>query len=113
MSFMHLLGGDLDLAVEKTQGVIDTTDPARGLLYVYIGYGFSGWAYSRMGEHQTALDRFALSKAFGESLGGRLILADAFTAAEAEIFAASGRNEEAITLAENAVSMAKAGGGMF
>ncbi len=113
MSFMHLFGGDLDMVLDKTHAVIETTEPSRGLLYVYIGYGFSSWAYSRMGEHQTALEHFAQSKAFGQSLGGRLILADAFAAAEAEIFAASGRSEEAIALAEKVVALAQAGGGIF
>ncbi len=113
MSFMHLLGGDLDMVVDKTRAVIETTEPSRGLLYVYIGYGFLGWAYSRMGEHQTALENFAQSKAFGQSLGGRLILADAFAAAEAEILAASGRSEEAIVLAEAVATAAQAAGGIF
>jgi class 3 adenylate cyclase/tetratricopeptide (TPR) repeat protein len=112
-AFMHLLGGDLDMVLEKSGAVIETTEPSRGLLYVYIGYGFTGWAYSRMGEHQTALDHFAKSKSFGQTLGGRLILADAFAAAEAEIFAASGRSEEAIKLAETVVTAAQAGGGIF
>jgi tetratricopeptide (TPR) repeat protein len=113
VSFMHILGGDLDMVLEKSGAVIATTDPSRGLLYVYIGYGFTGWAYSRMGDHQIALDHFAKSKAFAQAMGGRLILADAFAAAEAEIFAASGHSEDAIKLAEAVVTAAQTGGGIF
>ena len=112
-SFMHLLGGDLDMVLDKSNAVIEATDPSRGLLYVYIAYGFSGWAYSRLGQHEIALERFAQSKAFGQTLGGRLILADAFAAAEAEISAASRHNEKAIALAEAVVAAAQIGGGIF
>lgn len=110
---MHFWAGDLDLTLEKTRQVIETTESSQGLLmYVYMSYGLSGWAHSRLGDHQTALDHFAKSKVFGRTMGGRLILADAFAAAEAEIFAASGHSEDAIKLAEAAVIINQAGGGI-
>ncbi len=113
LSYMHIFGGDPEKAIEKSDAVIKATEPARGLLYVYIGYGFSAWAYSRLGDHRTALDHFAKSKSYGQTMGGRLIMADIFAAAEAEIFAASGRHEEAIQLAESVVTGAQTSGGIF
>ena len=113
LSYMHIFGGDPEKAVEKSGAVIKVTEPSRGLLYVYIGYGFSAWAHSRMGNHETALEHFAKSKSFGQTLGGRLIMADIFAAVEAEIYAASGRHTEAIQMAEPVVAAAKTGGSIF
>lgn len=113
LCYMHIFGGDPEMAIEKSDEVIKATEPSRGLLYVYIGYGFSAWAYSRMGDHQTALEHFAKSKSFGQTMGGRLIMADIFAAAEAEIFAASGQHQEAIRMAEAVVTTAQTGGGIL
>lgn len=113
LSYMHIFGGDPEKAIEKSGAIIKSTEPSRGLLYVYIGYGFSAWAHSRLGDHTTALEHFAKSKSFGQSMGGRLIMADIFAAAEAEILAASGRNDEAIQAAEVVIATAQAGGGIF
>ncbi len=114
LSYMHIFGGDPEMAIEKSSAVIKATDPTRGLLYLYIGNGFLSWAYSRMGDHERALEHFATSKAFGQSMGGRLIMADIFAAAEAEIFAVSRRDAEAIYLAQAVLNAAKAGnGGIF
>lgn len=113
MNLTHLIGGDPEMAVEKARAVLDTIDQGRDLLYTYIAHGFSAWAYSRMGDHQAALESMEKSKAAGQRLGGRLILADSYLAAEAEIYAADGQYEKAIALAENAVAAARAGGGIF
>jgi tetratricopeptide (TPR) repeat protein len=110
---MHIFAGDPEKAVEKSGAVIKATEPSRGLLYVYIGYGFSAWAHSRMGDHETALEHFAKSKSFGQTMGGRLIMADIFAAVEAEINAASGRYAEAIQMAEPVIAAAQTGGGIF
>lgn len=113
LCYMHIFGGDPEKAVEKSGAVIKATEPSRGLLYVYIGYGFSAWAHSRLGNHEIALEHFAKSKSFGQTMGGRLIMADIFAAAEAEIYAVSGRSAEAIQMAEPVIAAAQTGGSIF
>ena len=110
---IHIFAGDLTMALEKLQIVMETTELSSGPIYGHLVYNLLGWTHSRLGNYQTALENFAKAKPFAQVLGGRLILADVFAAAEAEAFATNGRYEEAITLAQTAITISLAGSGII
>jgi hypothetical protein len=78
-----------------------------------VVYGFQAWAESRLGLVDAAIQTFAKWEDLVASLGGRLIIADWFAAANAEITLAAGRVEEAQALAQQAVTLAKSVNGLF
>jgi putative transposase len=79
---------------------------------LYAGLTFRGWASGRLGHHTAAHSDMENSNAVGAGLG-RLILADRFAVARADIALATGRIEDALTLAEHAVGVANQVGSVF
>jgi len=102
-----LNGGDTLRMLEEARALVEVAEQAGDRVYVYVGYGFQGWAHSRLGNRAAAHENIAKSQAIAQSLGGRLFLAEWFAAANAEIALADGEVDRALTLAEQAVTVAK------
>lgn len=113
LSFIHLLGGDFKQALEAADRILEVATQSGDRLLIYIGYGFQGWAHSRLGGHDAGKMSMALSKSAAHALGGRLLLAEWFAAAEAEIALRGGQIHDALSLAEHAVTIAHASGNLF
>ena len=102
-----LNGGDMPQMLEESRLLAEVAEQAGDRLYEHFGYGFQAWAYSRLGNHAAAHESLAKSEAIAQSLGKRLILAEWFAAAKAEIALNEGDFAGAMTLAEQAVEIAK------
>jgi tetratricopeptide (TPR) repeat protein len=76
-------------------------------VYIYNGLGYRALAESRLGHHEAARAALAELKMVAKSLGGRLQGVDQFAAWEAEIAFNANRVEEALALAEQAVTIAQ------
>jgi tetratricopeptide (TPR) repeat protein len=109
----HLMGGDAQQMLDVSRSVIQTAEQSGDRLYVYVGHGFCGWAYARLGQFEAAQDSLARSEEIAQTLGGRLILADWFAAANAEIALATRHAEQALQLAREAVQTAQGVGSVF
>ncbi len=109
----YMFANDLPHMLEEARACIAASEQSGDRLLAYLGYGFLGLAYCRLGDHQSAAAGMAQSMTTGKSLGGRLILADWFAAVEAEVALVGGQYEPAIALAEKVVAAAQAGGGIF
>jgi DNA-binding SARP family transcriptional activator len=104
---IYLMGGDIPCMVEECQTAMEVSTRAGAQVYVYNGLGYLALAESRLGHHQAAMACITKLKAVATSLGGRLQAVDQFAAWEAEIALNANRVEEALTLAEQAVSIAR------
>ncbi|HEX3244274.1 MAG TPA: adenylate/guanylate cyclase domain-containing protein, partial [Chloroflexota bacterium] len=113
LTVIEFFGGNLTRLVDASRATVEAGKRSLDPMYVYAGYGFLSWAESRLGNHNTAGEIMAKSKEIGQNLGGRLILADWFAAAEAEIALNAARFDEAVALAEVAVDIATPAGGIF
>ncbi len=109
----RFFGGDAADLLGSAQSTVEAAVRSGDPMYQYAGYGFTAWADSRLGHHAAAAEAMHRSKAVGESLGGRLILADWFAAAEAELALNAGRMAEAVASARQALDTAKSVGGLL
>jgi len=113
LSMISLMGGEIGRMLEESRTTVEVAEQSGNRFMAYLGYGFRGWAESRLGRHEAAMKSMAQSQAISQSLGGKLLLTDWLAAAHAEIVLAAGRVEEALTLAEEAVNIASSAGGLF
>ncbi|HEY6408665.1 MAG TPA: AAA family ATPase, partial [Ktedonobacteraceae bacterium] len=113
LSTISLMGGEIGRMLEESRTTVEVAEQSGNRFIAYLGYGFRGWAESRLGRHEAARRSMAHSQAVGESMGGKLLLGDWLAAANAEIVLSAGRVEEALTLAEETVSIAHSVGDFF
>ncbi len=112
-SLIYFMGGDYQASAEESRAALEATEKSGDRIVAYIGHGFEAWAESRLGHHDAASQSMAQWKAVAETLGGRLIIADWFAAAGAELAFNAGRYQEARPLAEEATTLAKSVNGLF
>lgn len=109
---IFMLSGEATKMLEASSAIVAVSESAGERLWTGLGYSFQGWAQSRLGDHAAARSSMAKGKAIIESLGGRVVAADWFASAEAEIALNAGRPEEALTLASKALVFAQTMGGI-
>ena len=108
-----LQGGELDRVVEESRAVVNVATQSQDQMYVYMAHGFRAWAESRLGNQTAAVESMDRAKTIGKELGQRLFFTDWFAAADAEIAFNDNRMEDALTIAEQGVSMAQSIGGGY
>jgi len=113
LSRIYLFGGDYLQTLEESSRVVEGAELLSDGIYLYLGYGLRGWAESRLGRHEEAIQSMARSQAVSQRLGERHLFQDIFAAATAELLLAAGRLEEALARAEEAVELARAVGGVY
>jgi len=113
LSAIYWMGGEIEHMLEESHTTVEVAEQSGNHFMTYLGYGLRGWAESRLGRHEAAMQSMAHSQAISQSLGGQLLIADWLAAAHAELVLAAGRVEEALALAEQAVNIAQAIGGLF
>lgn len=110
---IHLMARNHERVLETMQACLAINEQTGDRLQAYIANGMGAWAQSRLGQHPAAAARMAQSRAIGQSLGGRLVLADWFAVAGAELVFNAGRVDEAIPLAEQAIALTKGVGSAY
>jgi tetratricopeptide (TPR) repeat protein/transcriptional regulator with XRE-family HTH domain len=113
LSRIYLFGGDYLQTLEESSRVVEGAELLSDGIYLYLGYGLRGWAESRLGRHEEAIQSMGRSQAVSQRLGERHLFQDIFAAATAELLLAAGRLEEALARAEEAVELARAVGGVY
>jgi tetratricopeptide (TPR) repeat protein len=107
LSLVYLLGNDMPNMLGTAQQLTEIAEKAGDRMYVWAATGFQGWAQSRLGNLQAAMELLAKAEELKKTLGGRLVMADWLAAADAEV-ALRGGSAAVLTLAENAVAQGKA-----
>jgi tetratricopeptide (TPR) repeat protein len=101
----HVLNERMEALAAAAQEAVKEAERSGEQVILYLGLAFRGWANGRLGQHAAARSDMEQSDAVGAGLG-RLILADWFAVARADIALAAGRIEDALALAEQAVGVA-------
>ena len=109
----HLLADDAPRMAEGARAGVEAAERAADRVTLYVSCGHRALAEARLGNHDVAAEYLARCRSVGESLGGRLVIADWLAAAAAEIALRAGRLEEAAELARDAVALAESVGGLF
>jgi DNA-binding SARP family transcriptional activator len=102
---IYLMGGDIPHMLEESCAAMEVSTRSNAQVYLYTGLGYRALAESRLGHHEVALECMAKLKVVAKSLGGQLHAIAQFAAWEAEIAFNANRLEEALALAEQAVSI--------
>jgi tetratricopeptide (TPR) repeat protein len=110
---VHLMAGDVARMLETSADTIEAAERSGDRLATYVGHGDRAWAESRRGDHEAAAAHMSRCREVAEGLGGRLVIADWFAAARAEMTLRAGRPAEAAALAGEAVEFARSMGGIF
>jgi tetratricopeptide (TPR) repeat protein len=108
----HALNERMEALAAAAQEAVKEAMRSGEQVILYAGLAFRAWANGRLGHHAAAHSDMEQSNAVGAGLG-RLILADWFAVARADIALAAGRIDEALTLAEQAVGVANQVGSVF
>jgi tetratricopeptide (TPR) repeat protein len=110
---VHLMAGEVARMLETSRDIIQAAERSGDRLAIYVGHGDRAWAESRLGNHAAAEEHMARCREVAATLGARLVIADWFAAARAEMALRAGRPGEAAALAEEAVEFARSMGGIF
>jgi tetratricopeptide (TPR) repeat protein len=106
------MGRYVDAIYYATQ-TIQVSQASGDRLPLHLAFGFRAWSYSRAGDQDRAWVDFKAYTKIVEDMGGRLVYADWFAAARAELLFNTGYIGEAIQQAQLAVAMADEVGGIF
>jgi len=110
----YFLGGETQRVLEESRAVVRTAEQEGDWVNATIGYGLCAWAENQLGQQDAALASMAQQQALAQRLGEqRLILGDWFAAINAEIVLSARRVEEALALAEEAVTYAHSVDGKY
>ena len=113
LSFIYLLGGEIDKSLAASQACVETASEVGALFVLSMGYEFRAWAESLLGQLVAAAKSLSLQEETARQLGGQAALADQFAAIAAEINLRQGSAEKALPLAEQAVELARQMKGVF
>jgi tetratricopeptide (TPR) repeat protein len=113
LSVASIYAGELPNAIEAGRKGAEAGEQSKERIFVCLGNAWRGWAECRAGHFEAAKASMARSKIVQDELGGKIIGADWIAAINAEIAFGMGRIEEAFSLAERAIGIARKMGGIF
>jgi class 3 adenylate cyclase/tetratricopeptide (TPR) repeat protein len=113
LAIAHLLAGDSEQMLKAAQVSGEVAAQSGDRVLTYLSWGLRGWAESRLGHHAAAAAALAAQAEVAGTTAGRLILADWFAAARAEVALNAGNSAEAAAQAEAAAALAQSVGGIF
>jgi tetratricopeptide (TPR) repeat protein len=108
-----LFSGDIAGMLLASHQVTDLAQKTGDRLLSYMGHGFHAWAEGRCGNFDGARADLERLEAIGKTVGPKIALSDWFMAAKAEIAFAAGQFKEACDQAQETITFAQAGGGIF
>jgi class 3 adenylate cyclase/tetratricopeptide (TPR) repeat protein len=111
--FLRLVAREGPRLREAGRATAEAAGRAGNQLLVYAGLAWEAWGLSKSGQRKDAAALMAQAQAVAETIGGRLVIADWFAAANAELALSAGHARQAIDRARDAVEIARAVGGIF
>ncbi len=113
LAYSHHFAGDVPHMRHEALAALEAAERSGERLYLYLALAFRGWVESCQGDHAAAWASIDRAQAIYDSLGGQLLFADGFAAIRADVALNAGRLEEAAALAEEAVAVGRAFGGLL
>jgi len=113
IALTHLFGDSIPAALEHARAVIATAARSGDRLHAYVGYGYLAWAQTRANQLDEAETSFAQADGIAQGIGGRLAFSDWFMAAQMEHRFRRGEYAQVTSLAQEAIALSQASGGIF
>jgi tetratricopeptide (TPR) repeat protein len=113
LCMLHWQGGKYPAMISDGQKTIETAQQAGEIMPLHLAHGFMAWGCARNGQTAVARDHWQRYDEIVQRLGGRLVYADWFKAARAEIALYEKQYALAYEQAQEAISFAQAIGGIF
>jgi class 3 adenylate cyclase/tetratricopeptide (TPR) repeat protein len=112
LSWMYSVVGNLAGTTEFTRQAIEALEQSGDLILVYLCYANRSYAEVCAGQFEAAAESMAKCQAIAHELGGQLWAADLAAGIIAEIALGKGQVQQALSLAEQAVAVARKMGGI-
>jgi len=112
LSLISLHGGDPAQMLSESRQAVEGAQQLGEWLIVYLGYGFSAWAQSRLGQPEEGMQSVENVQSVGNRLG-LTFFQDTFAAVTAELRLLAGQTEEALARAGAVVELANEVGGIL
>jgi tetratricopeptide (TPR) repeat protein len=112
LSGSYLAGGDFPKALEASRAALKIAEEESEFQYVYMANCLVAWAETFMGEHQLAWETITRNTRIEQALGGRPPWSDIFTVLKGQIALNLGDLEQAVTLAQQGLTLAQARDGL-
>lgn len=113
LAMSYWQASDYAHAIEQGNLTIETARQSGEKMPMHLGYGFRAWAKMRAGQVIEAWQDFQEYDALVTEMGGRLVYADWFAAARAELYLHMGLIDDALATAQAAVEFANQVNGIF
>ena len=109
----YLVSGDWPLVVQYLEKVLEFANQTGDKLHLSLAWSGMAWAKSHMAQHEEAQACRARGEEIAQAMGGRLLLADWFHAADADIAWNAGRTSDALRRAQTVAASSEAAGLIF
>jgi tetratricopeptide (TPR) repeat protein len=113
LSVAYIYAGDLPHGIEAGRKGAEAGQQSKERIFVCLGNAWRAWAEGRAGDFEDAAASMARSQAVIQEVSGQIIATDWIAAINAEIALGMGCFEDALALAERAISIAQKMGGIF
>lgn len=113
ITMSHFQAGEHAAAVAAGRQTVEVSLRTGDVLPQHLGHGFAAWSLARLGQMADADAEWQRYDEIVQRMGGRLIYADWFAAARAELALAHGAPDEAVQLADRALALAAKIDGVF
>ncbi len=112
LSLIYAIAGNLACTIETSRQAIEALGQSGNRFFVYRCYAVRAYAEVFAGQFEAAAESMAKCQAVAQELGGQLVGADLHASTSAEIALGKGRVEQAISLTEQSIAMARKMGGI-
>jgi tetratricopeptide (TPR) repeat protein len=112
LSRIYAYAGNLACTTEFTRQGIEAAEQSGNRTLVYLCYAVRSYAELCAGQFEAAAESIAKFQAITQELGGQLLASDVYASPIAEVALGKGQVEQALSMAEHAVAMAKKMGGI-
>jgi tetratricopeptide (TPR) repeat protein len=113
LSYIYALAGNLACTTETSRQGIEAAEQAGDRIIVYLCYFTRVFAELCAGQFEAAAESIAKAQSIARELGGQLLGADMVASYIAEVALGKGQVQQALSLAEQAVAMARKTGDIW
>jgi tetratricopeptide (TPR) repeat protein len=111
--YTHYAGGDAPKMVEAGRATAEAAERSGDLMGVWVGSWMGAYGLCLLGDHEAAERLAGKARALFDKFGGKLFRGDWYVAAESTRLLAAGRAAEALSTAQEAMSLARARRDLF
>jgi class 3 adenylate cyclase/tetratricopeptide (TPR) repeat protein len=113
IAWIYAITGNLVCSREVSRQAVEAAEQSGDHIFVYVSYSNRGYAEVCAGQFEAAAESMAKAQTIAQELGGQLPYSDVVASYTAEVVLGKGQVEQALSLAEQAVAVARRIGGIL